>query len=339
MTRRLRVPVYRGGQGRPVAMTPSQTYTPMTWDETEPRVKDLLAYRPKKHKEQWLEHAEVVRDLVLRTDYFDRLRDRHLTGTLHMFFAWAKNHNFSTDPASLLAGDRIDLFVRERYQPGSHTTHQWRLRHVATTVFPPPQEAVTPRRPPMDPHTFDERDGFTAAAESLIAGHFASLPSRQDLYRDVRVVLALTFGAGCNGQAVHRVREGWLRQSTDGVWLDRPDRAVATPVEEPWASILMSARTGNPEAWLLRPNTVNARNEQVGKVFLRARKWAPGFHGFDSDRAARRWQVDVLARANFGDLIALLGYKPGSQTPVDLAQHLAPSETSELLTRVRGWVA
>lgn len=191
----------------------------------------------------------------------------------------------------------------------------------------------------MDPHTFDERDGFTAAAESLIAGHFASLPSRQDLYRDVRVVLALTFGAGCNGQAVHRVREGWLRQSTDGVWLDRPDRAVATPVEEPWASILMSARTGNPEAWLLRPNTVNARNEQVGKVFLRARKWAPGFHGFDSDRAARRWQVDVLARANFGDLIALLGYKPGSQTPVDLAQHLAPSETSELLTRVRGWVA
>jgi len=311
----------------------------MTWNESEQRVQDLLRYKPKKQKSQWQGHADVVRDLVLRTDYFDRLRDRHLAGTLHAFLSWAENSNYSTDPASLLSGDRIDLFVKERYGPGGRPTHKWRLRHTAATIFPPPQEEVTSRRPPMDPHSPDERDRFARAAESLIAGHFASLPSRQALHRDVRIVLALTFGAGCNGQTVHRVREGWLRQGADGVWLDRPDRAVATPISEPWASILLSARSGDPDAWLLRPDTPNARNEQVGKVFFRARKWAPGFQGFDSDRAARRWQVDVLDRAHFADLTALLGYKPGSQTPVDLVQHLSTSGGADLLSRVRGWVA
>ena len=83
--RRLRVPVYRGGQGRPVAVSPTEAYTPMTWDAGEQRVQDLLAYAPKTHARAWAAHGDIVRDLVLRTDYFDRLRDRHLAGTLHRF--------------------------------------------------------------------------------------------------------------------------------------------------------------------------------------------------------------------------------------------------------------
>lgn len=338
MSARLRVPEHLGGQGRPVTVTPSQTYAPMTWDASEPRVRDLLAYIPNDNRDRWREHREVVRDLVLRTDYFDRLRDRHFAATLHTFLTWAERNNYSTDPASLLCGDRIDLFVTENYRPGSRSTQQWRLRHIAATVFPPPEEGVTPRRPPMAPHTHLERARFVAAAETLIAGHFSTLATRQALYRDVRVILGLTFGAGCNSTMVHRAREGWLREADDGVWLDRPDRTVATPVAEPWASHLLAARCGDSEAWLLRPRNSSARNEQVGKVLFRAREWAPAFQGFDSDRAARRWHVDVLEQAHFADLVALLGYKPGSQTPVDLAQHLAPADPAVLESRVRGWV-
>lgn len=340
MTRRLRVPVFRGGQGRPVEVAPSEVYAPMTWDVSEQRVKDLLAYRPHRANETWAAHSEVVRDLVLRTDYFDRLRDRHLAGTLHHFFSWAEARGFSTDPGSLLSGDRIDLFVTSSYSRGSHTAHKWRLRHVAATVFPPAPEAVTPRREPMHPHSLDERDRFVDAADLLIAGHAGTLKTRRALARDVRVILALTFGAGCNGKTVHRVQEGWLRRDAAGeVWLDRPDRTVPTPIQDPWASVLLDARTGNPGAWFVRPETAQARNEQVGKVLFRARGFVPAFRGFDCDRAARRWHVDVLDSAHFADLVALLGYKPGSQTPIDLARHLSPSAQPELLARVRGWVA
>lgn len=292
--RRLRVPVYRGGQGRPVAVSPTDTYTPMTWDACEQRVQDLLAYAPKTHARAWAAHGEMVRDLVLRTDYFDRLRDRHLAGTLHRFFAWAARNGFSTDPASLLSGDRIDAFVTASFAEGSHATHRWRLRHVAATVFPPPPAAVAIRRPAQAPHSQAERDRFLAAAASLVAGHRQDLPTRRALHRDVCVVLALTFGAGCNGQCVHQVRENWLQVQDGAVWLHRPDRTVPIPVTEPWASMLSAALTGAPEAWLLRPGTPQARNEQVGKTFYRARRFAPEFGGFDSDRAARRWHVDVL---------------------------------------------
>lgn len=339
MSRRLRVPVYRGGQGRPVEVAPTQNYEPLTWDSSEPRVQDLLAYQPKTQHDAWASHADVVRDLVLRTDYFDRLRDRHLAGTLHGILTWAERRGFSTDPASLLSGDRIDTFVQTAYALGSRSTHQWRLRHVAATVFPPPSETLAPRRLPMDPHTPAERDRFLAAAQTLIAGHHGDLKTRQSLHRDVIVVLALTFGAGCNGTAVHTVREEWLRHEDDGVWLDRPDRTVPTPIAEPWGSLLLDTCSGDPDAWLLRPQTPQARNEQVGKVFGRARKFAPALKGFDCDRAARRWHVDVLDKAHFADLAALLGYKPGSQTPVDLTRHLPSTEAADVRARVRGWVA
>lgn len=339
--RRLRVPVYRGGQGRPVEVSPTDTYTRMTWDACEQRVRDLLAYAPKDNARAWAAHSEIVRDLVLRTDYFDRLRDRHLAGTLHRFFAWAARKGFSTEPASLLSGDRIDLFVKTTYRGhGSHSTHRWRLRHIAATVFPPPPEAAAPRAVLLSPHTVAERQRFLDAADLLVVGHKGTLQTRQALYRDVRVVLALTFGAGCNGRSVHRVREGWLRRDEHGVWLDRPDREVPTPITEPWASILLNARTGDPEAWFVAPDSNGKeRNEQVGKVFFRARNAVSAFRGFDCDRAARRWHVDVLDRAHFADLVALLGYKPGSHAPIDLAAHLEPSARPELLDRVRGWVA
>jgi len=46
MSGRLRVPVFRGGQGRPVEVPLTETHEPMTWDACEQRVKDLLAYTP-----------------------------------------------------------------------------------------------------------------------------------------------------------------------------------------------------------------------------------------------------------------------------------------------------
>lgn len=338
MTTRLRVPVFRGGQGRPVEVLPTDTYSPMSWDATQQRVKDLLAYRPKSKRENWSTHAEIVRDLVLRTDYFDRLRDRHLAGTLHRFFGWAAANGFSTDPASLLSGDRIEKFVRENYAPGSHTTHAWRLRHVAATVFPPPPEVAKPRRTPLDPHSLQDKERFIRGCESLVAGHFASSKRRQSLHRDVQIILALTFGAGCNGKCVHRVKEGWIRRGPDGVWLDRPDRSVSTPIAEPWGHLILAALTGDASRWLVRPNAQGPRNEQVGKVFFDARKESPALVGFDCDRAARRWHADVLEQAHFPDLAALLGYKPGSHAPVDLIPHIDPTPHEAQVQRVRGWV-
>lgn len=60
-----RVPVVRGGQGRDVEVSFDGQYTPMQWDHSDLRVKDLDRYRPSEQRERWEAHKDTVCDLVL----------------------------------------------------------------------------------------------------------------------------------------------------------------------------------------------------------------------------------------------------------------------------------
>lgn len=331
---RLAVPVFRGGQGRPVEIPIGQPYEPMAWDVTNERVVNLRAFAPKEHRDQYPRHAEMVVDLVLRTDFFSRLRDRHLAGCLHRALVWAKHHGYSTDPASLLSGDRIDAFVNATWTPpATRATHRWNLRHVASVVFPPPAEATIPRRVVLPPHTPDEEQRFLAASDTLIVRHYKDSHVRQALHRDVQAVLALTFGAGCGGKTVHRVARSWLDDQPDGLWVRRPDRNLPSPVLEPWDAILRARLDGNPDEWLVRPQTPTARSEAVGKIFKRARAIEPALVGFDTDRAARCWSLRLMAAAEFPLICASIG----SQVK-ELAIHLPqPDDDDHARTLLRRW--
>ena len=333
---RLKVAVYRGGQ-----VLPGHAYRPQELDPADSRTLDLARFRPRIEAEQWDANADIVLDLVLRTPYTDRLRDKHWAGTLHRFLCWARRRGYSLWPPELLTGDRIDEFIAATYpHPTSATVHRSRLRSIAAYIFPAPHERTFVRIPPMAPHSAADIARFLAGAEELIAGHHARSTVRQALYRDVCAVLALTFGAGCHGKDVHRVRQGWVRTKHDGnLVLHRPDRALPLPIQAGWAALLAPSLTAGPDAWIVRPQSPHGRGEQVGKIFKRARTHAPQMEGFDTDRAARRWQVDLLEASQFDVLAALCGFRTGSQTAVDLVKHVPARPLNDATAIVEGWLA
>lgn len=337
---RARMPVVRSGQTRPVEVPAGEAYAVLDWDPNDTRVQALGRYRPKYGPDRWDAHRQVVCDLVLRTDYYDRLRDRHLAGTLHRFLMWAEDHHFSADPEQLLVGDRIDAFVTQSWSitSSSQHTHRWRLRMVAATIFPPPEETVLSRNPARAPHSDADKQRHLAAAEQIIAGNHSTSTSRQVMHRNVTCVLALTYGAGCEGKTVHQVQEKWLIEHTDGsLWLQRPDRAVPVPIAEPWASMLRAALSGRPEAFVVRPDNTGPRNEQTGKVLFKARPVAPGLKGFDCDRAAKAWLRDMLDRAGFAHIAAMMALRPGSQTLTAISEHLPQPKVGETMAALREW--
>lgn len=190
---------------------------------------------------------------------------------------------------------------------------------------------------PMAPHSLADQRRHLAAAGQIIAGRYAALPTRQAMYRDVSCVLALTYGAGCEAKTVRRVQEKWLETRADGLWLHRPDRAVPIPISEPWASMLIHALSGRPDALMVRPDNTGTRNEQVGKVMYNARRVAPGLNGFDSDRAAKAWLLKRLEAAGFAHIAAMTGLKPGSQMLGDLSRYLVQPPVEETMRVLREW--
>ncbi|MEI6374135.1 MAG: hypothetical protein WCP26_10175 [Actinomycetes bacterium] len=303
-------------------------WAPIDWDASDPRVQSLRAFIPKVRPEQWSANLLLVVDLVLRTRFVSITQDRKVASTLHEFMCWAFACGYSLDPQGLLCGDRIDEFVTHRYpNPASTATYRWRLRLVGSTVFPGPAEIAISRTAPLPPHTADDRLRHIAAAERIPV----RTATGAAMHRDVMVLLGLSYGAGCNALSLHQVREGWLRREHEAWWLDRPDRDAACPIAEPFASALAEARTGDPEAWLLRPGSPTQRSQQAGKVLDRTRTNFPALVGFDINRAARRWEVDLLAACGFGAVAAVLGYRPGRQVPGDLVPHLPPITADQAL--------
>ena len=332
-----RVAVVRGGE-----VPQGSTYKPMEWDATDPRVAAAMAYRPNHRPDQWPRHADVVRDLVLRVEHepLDPLRDRHWLGTGHHFWSWAEDNGHPTEPAALLADPFITNFVSETWEnPRTRATHQYRLRDIAAVVFPVPRYTRIPRSAPAAPHTDEQAQAFLKDADSLVAGRYSNLKTRVDLHRDVTVVLALTFGAGCTSEHVHRMRSRDLDDRPDGLWLSKPGAPMSIPVAEPWAGHLRAALTGDPDAWLLSPDSTGKRNERVGKVMAKARDKEPGLCGFDCDRAAKTWQTALLATIGFDVVAAMCGYRPGSQLPGDLVPHLPERTLASAETLARRWSA
>ena len=334
MARKATPPVFKAGQ-----VLPGQAYTPKVWNPLDPRVRTLLAYLPRKNEAEFANHREVIIDLVLRIPFLRTNRDRQWIGTLHTFWTWAEHHHYATTPESLLCGDRIDDFVNEAYATNStKKTHRSRLRNVAAIVFPPPVEQYFSRNETRPPHTVAERGRFMLGAAALICGHYGQSPVRRELHRNVIAILALTFGAGCPSNLMNRVEEGWLRVESDGLWLYRPDRRVPTPVEEPWAQLLLNTCSGNPKAWLIRPKQTTPRSAQAATVIARARHLEPTLVGFDADQAARRWHVDLLNAADFDVLAAVCGYRTSTQAANALQPFLKSQLVADMKNIVRGWV-
>ena len=234
MTPRPKVPRYRPGQ-----VPPGGLYAPLQWDRSNPRFAEIADYTPKVRPASWPEHRDVALDLVMRTLYVDRKRDREDAAALHHIFTWAKDFGFATAPESLLTGDRIDACVRALWSnKRSRATYRTRLRKVAAAVFPAPPEDVIYRQHAASAHSDDDMQRFLFATKSLVAGHKGTLPTRRNMFRDMEVILGLTFGAGTNGREVHRVRESWLRRDADVWWLHREGRAVPTPISSRWAAMI-----------------------------------------------------------------------------------------------------
>lgn len=335
MPRRLKVPVYRPGQ-----VPPGGAYELRSWDPADPRVADLLKYRPRYMPSAWQGHAEVIRDLVLRTPYVDKLRDRHWAGTLHAFFTWAEEKNYSTKPAALLTGDRIDAFLATGFWTSTSTpTHRSRLRKTAALVFPAPPEAAYPRRDISPGYTPAEVDRFRAACEALIHGRRGDDERNRALHREVSVILALTFGAGCGAKMLHHITEADVQWLGDVLWVSRPGRSLPVPVQPQWSALLAPTLTGDPGARLIKNNSTGKRNEAVGKVLFRARAQNPGFSGFDSDRAARTWQLHVLESANYDVLVDAAGGAAGARESRDVRGFLPERDRDQALAILAGWCA
>jgi hypothetical protein len=332
---RQKIAIVRGG-----VVDPGALYSPLSWDATDTRVRNVRAYRPNYRPGAWAGHQATVIDLVLRLDHDinDPLRDRHWAGTLHAFFTWAEDNAYSTDPAALLTDSRMVDFIEKAYEnKATRATHQYRLRCVAALIFPAPSSAPIPRTPAQPPHSVQEREVFLAGAKALIAGHNASLKTRRDLHRDVVIILALTFGAGCNSSVVHRLTEASVLDGPEGMWLNKPDQEMPVPVGERWAAVLRATRTGDGAAYLVSPSSTGKRNERVGKVMARARSKAATLRGFDSDRAAKCWQVGLLTATGFDVVAAMCGFRANTQMPADLIPHLPAREFGEIRAMARTW--
>lgn len=313
-------------------------YAPLTWDPSDERVAYALAYRPGSSPEKYLEHQSVIVDLVLRTPFMTLARDRELQGSLAALFPWAKSHRFSLDPQSLLCGDRIDAHIDQLdVKPASKNTYRWRLRFVASCVFPPAAETAITRNPVSGPHDDADIERFIVALGTLDRGDGETRIKRIQMVRDLTAILVLSFGAGCNGRIIHQVQESWLTHDRDGWWLHRPDRDIPTPILADWSAAIPSLLTGKTDRWLIRPDTPQDRGSQVGKALDKARRISPTFTDFDVNRAARHWQIRLLAQAQFPALAAALGYRSGSQTLGDLLLHTPEIDISQARETLRGW--
>jgi hypothetical protein len=151
-------------------------------------------------------------------------------------------------------------------------------------------------------------------------------------------LLALTFGAGCNSRATHQVREGWIKETEDGLWLIRPDRSVPIPIATQWADALRNALTGNDEAFFIRNGKAGKRNQQVGIVCKMVRDKAASFTGFDTDRASRLWHIELLTAAHFDVIAQMCNYQPSNQVPADLVPFLTKRPMTESCIISPGWV-
>ncbi len=332
---RQKVVVIRGG-----VVAPGSSYRVMQWDAGDPRVARLLDYRPNYRPESWANHADIITDLVLRLDHDaqDPLRDRHWAGSLHALFTWAEDRFYSTDPVDLLVDPRITEFIDGAYEnDATKATHQYRLRSTAALIFPAPPSQRIPRNVARPPHTAQERTVFLTGAAALIDGRKRSLKTRRALHRDVTVILALTFGAGCMSTVVHRLRESCVASGPGGMWLTKPDQVMPVPINEPWASMIRAALTGNPDTHLVSPGSTGKRNERVGKIMFRARHHAGLLRGFDADRAAKSWQVQMLVSCGFDVVAALCDFRPATQTVSDLIPHLPQRPESDARDLARGW--
>ena len=306
-------------------------YVPAELDLTDERTARLCQFVPSPHRNLWAEHKLIIVDLVLRTRFVSHVQDTKMMSTVHEMFCWAHSQGYRTEPQELLCGDRIDQFVMARYpNQGSWATYRWRLRSVGAAVFPGPIEQAFDRKPVLAPHSANDRLRHLTAV-SLISSHRTN--TRIALHRDTTVILALSYGAGCNSTHLHRVRESWLHHHDAMWWLHRPDRAAPSPIAEPFGSQLADLRSGDQSAWFLRPDTPTHRNQQAGKILQRARTASASLTGFDIDRAARRWETDLLDAFGFNALAATLGYRPGRQVPGDLVPYLSPI-TSEQATHI-----
>lgn len=341
---RNKVAVYRAGQ-----IPPGQVWSPLSWDQSDPRVVAIHSYKPNDFLESWEKHRETILDLVLRLDTDTprstnsaskiRRTDIGIAYVLHLLFGWAEKKGYSTSPDSLLMGDRMDEFVGAYFvNKSTQATYRTRLRRVSATVFPAPREVRYPRNATPTPHTLEDCDRFVSAVESLITGHHAGLKTRQGLYRSAMCLLALSFGAGCNSRVVHVVREGWLKETPDGLWLHRPDRVVPIPVAKRWADVLRASLTGDPDAYLIRTDRAGERNQQAGIVCKLVRDKASAFTGFDSDRASRLWHIQLLEAANFDVIAQMCNYQPSNQMPADLVPFLTTRPADEACVIARGWI-
>jgi hypothetical protein len=176
---RTKIAVYRAGQ-----VPPGQPWVPMTWDLNDSRVAQLNSYAPDEPSSAWANHKETIFDLVLRTEAngnpdIVRHSDTGLAYILDLLFGWAESKGYSTDPESLLMGDRMDEFIAAEFaNKATRATYRTRLRKVSATIFPAPREDFYPRNPTLAPHTTQDRERFLAAAKSLIVGKSQNLKTR-----------------------------------------------------------------------------------------------------------------------------------------------------------------
>ena len=334
------VTAHQAGADRNLAVPLGSAYAPLIWDTADDRHRDCSEFQPQVAPNTWPGHKEICIDLVMRTTHHDRKRDRDLLGTLHRFMTWAKAKGFACDPEHLLVGDRIDLFINKTFpNPVTANTRRWQLRVIAATVFPPPESDANRRQEALPAHSDLDLARLLDARDSLLAGRKRYSSKRLELHRDVTAILALTFGAGCNGRSVHRVQEAWLQEAPRGLELHRPDLEVPIPIGAPWATMVRECLTGDAQAWLVRPGSHVSRSEQVGKVMFKARGAVPAFTGFDADRAARHWQQRLIEVSGCALVVRMLGSKPGSQLPADLSARVTVTNNESTRERMWGWTS
>jgi hypothetical protein len=301
--------------------------------EGTPRAEALAKFKPRNSAENWKAHGPAIAELALAADFTSIDTDKAIAGAMNSYWAWASVRGLDMSAESLLTTERIDAYLAT-VESESKGTIGWRLNKVARAFLKTAPAERHARKPLSAPHTARERESFIEAA--------ATMPTRterdEETARNVIYLVNAAFGAGMDRSAVHQVRCGWFRDSSNGLWLKHPDIDVQIPIARGYAERLRPTLNGDKDAYVLRPGYAADRADQASKVLERARNLQPALADFDISRAARRWRVDLLDAVNFDVVAALCEVRPGQKSLADLVPYLRTRSPQDASRLAGGWL-
>jgi len=252
----------------------------------------ILTYRPQLPAQHWNTVAEFTRTVVTAARPANEAiaaRMLHLVSRLAVW-AW-QTAGVELTVAAVLRRDIIDRFVTDIYRHDAAST-----RSRAATVLSHLAGVVTGKERPVTKVKFAESQGAPYLPSD--EGWLRSWPDKQSTAgrrRNAHGVLGLCRGAGLTRHEVElaRVSDVHLHTPAPHV-IVRGDHARATPLNPAWANHLelVMATAGQPDDFLLAPNSTAYRRELMSEITHRLQAQGPRPH-----RLRSTWIIEWLQAA------------------------------------------